>query len=53
MTDSVRTSVRTEKEFFAELIANGGVSNIFLNGGTKIQGCRSAIHRTMHRLPEN
>lgn len=40
MTDSVRTSVRTEKEFFAELIANGGVSNIFLNGGIKIQGCR-------------
>jgi len=32
MTDSVRT----EKEFFAALIADGGVSNIFLNSGIKI-----------------
>jgi sRNA-binding regulator protein Hfq len=34
MTDSIRT----EKQFFAALIANGGEADCFLNHGTKIHG---------------
>jgi len=31
-------SIRTEKQFFAALIADGRTSNVFLNGGLRIFG---------------